>query len=228
MQKFDAYLFDLDGTLLDSLGMWSGLDGVFLAKRGLSAGPDYTAAVSAMSFEGAAAYTVGRFGLAETPEQLVREWESLAETAYRESIPLKPGAEGFLRRAKASGGKLAVATALPPRLYGPVLTRNGVFGLFDAFASVGEVKRGKGFPDVYLLAAERLGVQPARCAVFEDVLPGIRGAKAAGMTAVGFYDAASAPDEARIRAEADMYLEAWPSGEEKWEKQEVAKQDVRF
>lgn len=223
MRNFDAYLFDLDGTLLDSLGMWSGLDGVFLKKRGLSAGSDYTAAVSAMSFEEAAAYTVRRFGLAETPAELIREWESLAGEAYRESILLKPGADCFLRRLKASGGKLAVATALPPRLYGPVLTRNGVYGLFDAFASVGEVERGKGFPDVYLLAAARLGVPPARCAVFEDVLPGIRGAKAAGMTAIGFYDAASAPDEAQIRAEADAYLEAWPSGEEKWEKQEVPK-----
>lgn len=218
MQKFDAYLFDLDGTLLDSLGMWSGLDGVFLKKRGLFAGPDYTAAVSAMSFEEAAAYTLRRFSLAETPAELIREWESLAEEAYRENILLKPGAEGFLQQLKASGGKLAVATALPPRLYGPVLTRNGVYELFDAFASVGEVKRGKGFPDVYLLAAERLGVPPARCVVFEDVLPGIRGAKAAGMAAFGFYDPAAAPDEAQIRAEADAYLEAWPSGGWEWKK----------
>lgn len=211
MVDFDAAVFDLDGTLLDSLGMWEGLDGVFLKKRGLEVTPDYSAAVGAMSFEEAAEYTVRRFGLAETPDMLIREWGSLAADAYENTIPLKPGAEEFLLTLKAAGKKLGVATALSPRLYGPALRRNGVYGLFDAFASVGEVRRGKGFPDIYLLAAERLGVPPGRCVVFEDVLPGILGAKAAGMTAVGFYDPVSRDDEERMRAAADGYLEKWPA-----------------
>lgn len=210
MLDFDAAVFDLDGTLLDSLGMWQGLDGVFLKKRGLAVTPDYSAAVGAMSFREAAEYTVRRFGLSERPEMLIREWDGLAADAYERWIPLKPGAREFLLSLRDSGKKLGVATALSPRLYGPALRRNGVYGLFDAFADVQEVERGKGFPDLYLLVSERLGIAPKRCVVFEDVLPGIRGAKAAGMAAVGVYDPVSKDDEQRIRAAADGYLTEWP------------------
>ena len=210
MIDFDAAVFDLDGTLLDSLGMWESLDGVFLKKRGFEVTPDYSAAVGAMSFREAAEYTVRRFGLAETPDMLIREWDGLAAGAYRDSIPLKPGAKEFLLSLRAEGKKLGVATALPPRLYTPALTRCGVYGLFDAFACVEEVERGKGFPDLYLLAAQRLHLPPVRCVAFEDVLPGILGAKAAGMAAFGVYDPISRGDEARMRTVADGYLAAWP------------------
>ncbi len=208
---FDAAVFDLDGTLLDSLGMWDSLDAVFLKKRGLGAPADYSAAVNAMSFQEAAEYTVRRFGLADTPDSLMREWDALAAEAYENSIPLKPGAKEFLLSLRAAGKKLGVATALSPRLYGPALRRNGVYGLFDAFAHLGEVKRGKGFPDIYLLAAKRLGAPPEQCAVFEDVLPGVLGAKAAGMKAIGVYDPSSKEDEEKMRAAADGYLERWPA-----------------
>ena len=211
MIGFDAAVFDLDGTLLDSLGMWESLDVVFLKKRGIAAPLDYPAAVGTMAFRQAAEYTVRRFGLAETPEELIREWDSLAAGAYENTIPLKPGAKEFLLSLKAAGKKMGVATALPPRLYGPALVRNGVWGLFDAFASVEEVGRSKDFPDIYLLAAEKLRVPPCRCVAFEDMLPGVLGAKAAGMAAVGVYDPASRSDEARMRAAADGYLKTWPA-----------------
>ena len=95
---------------------------------------------------------------------------------------------------------------MPEELYGPVLKHNGVLEKFEAFASVGEVERGKGFPDVYLLAAQRLGVSPSRCLVFEDVLPGIRGAKAAGMTVYGVYDKCSAANAEEIARQANGYI----------------------
>lgn len=206
MKEFGGAVFDLDGTLLDSLGMWADLDREFLAKRGIAATPDYTAAVGAMSFREAAEYTVRRFGLPEAPEALVAEWDGMVREQYARRIGLKPHARGYLEFLRGRGVLLGVATALPKELYAPALERNGVLGFFKAFASVREVERGKEFPDVYRLAAKRLGLPPERCAAFEDVPPALRGAKAAGMAAVGVYDAHSAVDQAEMRALADRYI----------------------
>lgn len=206
MQQFRAAIFDLDGTLIDSMGVWEKVDEKFLAERGIALEPQYTAAVGAMSFREAAEYTIRRFGFSDTPDELIREWTGMVAYEYAHNIALKPHAGEYLAFLRRNGVRLGVATALPEELYAPVLKNNGVFGYFEAFASVSEVRRGKGFPDVYLLAARRLNVPPEQCAAFEDVLPGIRGVKAAGMAAVGVPDAHSAPDESRIRALADRCI----------------------
>lgn len=206
MQQFSAAIFDLDGTLIDSMNIWEKVDEVFLARRGISLTPDYTAKVGAMSFQEAAAYTIRRFGFSETPEELIREWTKMVEYEYAHNIRLKPHAREYLDSLRLKGVKLGVATALAEELYVPVLKNNGIFGYFEAFASVYEAERGKGFPDVYLLAARRLNTPPEECIAFEDVLPGIKGVKAAGMTAVGVYDVHSSPDEKQIRSLADRYI----------------------
>lgn len=200
---FRAVIFDLDGTLIDSLGVWAQVDRKCLEKHGIPPTPDYTLAVSSMSFRESAEYTIRRYGFSETPEELMAEWMCMVEDEYAHHIALKPFVREFLNHLTAKGVKLAVATASPPKLYGPVLKNNGVYDYFDAFACVEEVERGKGFPDVFLLAASRLGVRPCDCLVFEDTLPGIRGAKAAGMTVIGIYDGSSQTEEAKMRAEAD-------------------------
>lgn len=204
--NFDAAIFDLDGTLIDSMGMWERLDADFLARRGLSVPEGYTAAVSAMNFPEAAAYTVRTLGLPESPEAIIREWNSMVAEQYAHGIGLKPHAREYLEYLRSRRVRLGVATALSPELYGPVLKNNGVYSFFDAFADVSEVTRGKDFPDIYLLAAERLGIPPGRCAVFEDVLPGVLGAKSAGMTVFGVHEPASARDAAAIRRAADGYI----------------------
>lgn len=206
MPEYDAAIFDLDGTLIDSMDVWDRVDEAFLGRRGIPVTEDYTAAVSAMCFSEAAEYTINRYGFPDTPEKLIAEWNGMVLREYADNIPLKPHAREFLDRLRGQGVRLGVATALPEDLYGPVLRRNEVFDRFSAFASVCEAARGKGFPDVYLLAAERLGVKPERCVVFEDVLPGIRGAKAAGMAAYGVFDPRSAVDEPAMRELADGYL----------------------
>ena len=171
-------IFDLDGTLLDSMGVWDQVDVDFLAKRGFEVPDDYMQKVAAMQFRQIAEYTIARFGLSDTPEALMEEWDHMARVMYATVVEAKPYAREYLAALKASGAKLAVATSLPPMLREPAMKHVGIFDYFDDVVSVddaGDV--GKTEPDVYLLAASRLGIKPSDCTVFEDLLVGMRSAK---------------------------------------------------
>ena len=173
-------IFDLDGTLLDSMGVWDQVDVDFLAKRGIEVPDDYMQKVAAMQFRQIAEYTIARFGLSDTPEALMEEWDHMARVMYATVVEAKPYAREYLAALKASGAKLAVATSLPPMLREPAMKHVGIFDYFDDVVSVddaGDV--GKTEPDVYLLAASRLGINPSDCTVFEDLLVGMRSAKSA-------------------------------------------------
>lgn len=203
---FQGAIFDLDGTLIDSMHVWEKIDRDFLCRRGIPVPEDYVRAISALSFPETARYTIARFGLPETPESLMDEWCEMAAEEYGMRVALKAGAGAYLARLKAAGVRLATATSLSPALALPVLRNNGVLDRFDALCTTDEVPRGKDFPDIFLLAARKLGLPPDACVVFEDILPAVRSAKSAGMRVYAVEDGASAHDRNELRAIADGYL----------------------
>lgn len=205
--QFRAALFDMDGTLIDSMGVWARVDEVFFARRGLPLSQDYARSVAGLSFRQTGEYTKARFHLPESVDDILREWHELCESAYVNDVPLKPHAAEYLKKLRGEGVRLAVATALPERLYRPVLLRTGVLPLFDAFASTDEAGESKRSGDVYRLAARRLGVEPAECVVFEDILDGLLGAKAAGMKAVLVRDPSAAGERERALAICDAAID---------------------
>lgn len=198
-----AYIFDLDGTLLDSAGVWEQIDIDFLSKRGIQVPPDYAPTVAPMSFQEAAKYTIERFRLPDAADGLCREWFDMALYAYGHTVKLKPNVREYLAAIKARGKKLAVATSSTPQLYEAALKNLDILNFFDAICSADEVECGKSRPDIFLLAAKKLDVSPSGCAVFEDVLQAVQSAKSAGMTVYGVYDEASKADWERIKATAD-------------------------
>lgn len=200
-------IFDLDGTLIDSMGIWESIDIEFLSKRGISPVPaDYMKTVAPMGFQRTAEYTIERFALNETPAALISEWTEMAHERYSNSVKLKPYAKEFLEYLKARGIKIALATATMQYLAEPALKNNGIYDMFDCISSTDAVKRGKGFPDIYLYVAERLGVKPCHCAVFEDIPDGIRGANAAGMYSVGVFDKYSLDEQETLKEISEKYI----------------------
>ena len=199
----NAYIFDLDGTLLDSMNVWEQIDVDFLSKRGFDVPEDYFDAVGSLSFQEAAEYTIERFNLPDTVDNLLVEWNSMAVYAYVNTVPLKPNALEYLTALKNRGAKLAIATSLPAALYEPVLRNHGIMELFDVVCSTDEVTHGKTRPDVFILAAQRLGVAPEMCVVFEDILQAMQSARRAGMTVYGVYDDSSSEHWEAIKKTAD-------------------------
>lgn len=202
-----AAIFDLDGTLLDSMGVWDQVDIDFLSRRGITVPDDYMTTVAAMQFRQIAEYTISRFNLDDTPEQLMDEWDNMARIAYATVVEAKPHAVEYLASLKKSGAQLAVATSLPPSLREPAMRHVGILDFFDVTVSVDDVGDvGKDKPDIYLLAAQRLGVKPSDCTVFEDLLTAIRSARAAGMKVWAMHDDSSNRDWPQICELADGVL----------------------
>ena len=203
---FKGAIFDLDGTVLDSMDVWERIDITFLEKRGFTVPEDYIAKISSMSFAESAVYTAKLFELKEKPEDIIEEWNSMAIDEYSHRVKMKPHALEYLQKLKASGIKLGVATGLPKVLYEPVLKNNEIYDLFNSITSSDEVNRSKAFPDVFILAAKKLGLAPSECIVFEDIPEGVRSAKQAGMTVYGVYDKYSENFREDIEKIADGYI----------------------
>ena len=120
---YQGAIFDLDGTILDSMGVWRQIDVEFLGRRGISVPPDYLEAITPLGFDRAAEYTIRRFSLPESREEIVREWYLMAENAYRYQVELKEGAGEWLNRLKSLNIPLAVATSSDEALFVPALKR---------------------------------------------------------------------------------------------------------
>ena len=201
---FKGIIFDLDGTLIESAGVWKQIDIDFLGERGLAVPEDYGRIVSAMDFQQAAVYTKEKFGLDESIEDICRQWHDMAIWHYTNDIEAVRGAVGFVRSLRSHGIRLALATASSKELYEPVLSRHGILDCFDFFATTKNVERGKGFPDIYLYAAQGIGVEPCECAVLEDIIEGIRAAKLAGFTVGARLDPTHTIGTELLISEADF------------------------
>jgi len=204
--KMQAYIFDLDGTLFDSMGVWRKIDDNFFGKRGLVCPEDYASAILPMPFDESSRYTIERFGLSETPEEVQQEWLDLAIHAYTTEVDFKPGAKDYLGSLLAKGVKLAVATSLPKEIMIPTLHKHGIYHIFHAICTAQDVGCGKNKPDVFILAAKELGVTPEDCLLYDDILPAVRSAKSIGMKVCAVYDETSADNWDEIQKIADCTI----------------------
>lgn len=201
-----AAIFDMDGTIIDSMWVWEVIDVDYLKKRNIKLPSNLRTDIEHLGFLEAAQYFKNRFNLQDSLEEIMNEWNNMAYYEYRNNVSLKPGAKEFLLKLKALDVKLGLATSNCALLIETVLKKHGIYDIFDVITTTDEVTRGKDFPDVYLLSAEKLQVSPKHCLVFEDILPAVKGAKAAGMTVIGVQDSYSEHQKEHIIKTADKYI----------------------
>ena len=205
MDGIKAAIFDLDGTLFDSCRVWEEIDRRFLGKRNIAVPADYAAAIATMNFDDAAKYTVQRFGLGESPQSVKAEWMKMSHDVYANEVKAKSGAKQLLDMLMDMKIKLGIATSSTSELYMPALKNNGMEHYFSVIVDTYGL-RDKSFPDVYLSAAEKLGVKPRECVVFEDIPAAVLSAKNAGFYTIAVFDEHSADKTELLKSIADRYI----------------------
>lgn len=206
LKDIQAVLFDLDGTLVDSMWVWRDIDIIYLGKFGLTLPESLQAEIEGKSFSETAVYIKERFDIPDTVEEMKAEWNRLAWDKYTHEVPLKKGAGEFLNHCKEKGIRLGIATSNSRELVDNIIKVHGLSDYFTGVVTGCEVERGKPSPDIYLEAAKRCGVEPSACLVFEDIIPGIMAGRAAGMKVCAVEDEYSLPQEAEKRRLADYYI----------------------
>ena len=159
-----------------------------------------------MGFHETAEYTIKRFDLKEKVKDVIAEWDRMAAQMYHERVQIKPYVREVLEWMKQQGIHLGVATASYRTLFEPCLRRNGVFDYFEAVTETSEVERGKGFPDIYIKAAEKMNCLPEECLVFEDITKGIEAARTGGFRTVAVYDPVAQAEWEENTKKADYHI----------------------
>ncbi len=195
LHKLRGVILDLDGTLLDSMPLWHEIDLQFLTENGIVPPENISDIVGKMSIMEWAEYFICEFSMPHTPQQVIRRIEELAETAYRETIPLKPHVTEFLDALDAAGIPYGVATATYRNSAWAALMRLGLAGRMQFVLTGEDIEDGKSTPAMYLRAAALLGTPPQETLVVEDALHCVQTAAAAGFLTAGVYDGASLPEE---------------------------------
>lgn len=206
LKDIDAVIFDLDGTLIDSMWMWKSIDIEYLARFGKEFPEDLQRSIEGMSFSETAVYFKQRFNLPDSLDQIKSDWNKMAWDKYENEVPLKEGVKEFLEYLKEQNILLGIATSNSKELAQLVIKKLGILEYFTSIRTSCEVERGKPYPDIYLQVAKDLGVKPERCLVFEDVIQGVIAGKSANMKVCAVYDDYSKDDEDQKKKLADYYI----------------------
>ena len=202
-------IFDMDGTLIDSNGIWKDVDTAFLAKRGLSYTKEFYEGVAHTIFPLAAKFTKEFCRLPESEEAIMAEWMDMAGDLYGTSVPVKPGVRAYLDKLRAAGERLIVVTSAVPVHCRTALTHLGLMPYFERIIFAHDLQLEKKDPQLWRLTAELMGVAPEDCTLYDDSVEACRGAKAAGMHAVGVYDPYFADTEPEMQAVCDRYIRSF-------------------
>ncbi len=204
--EFSSVIFDFDGTLGDSMWVWDDIDTRFCEKYGVEIPEGLMDELAILGFEDTAEYFIEHLGVQMTVEEICMHFDELAADRYANEVQLWPGVRDYLDVLASRGVGLAIATALSWPLLELVLEHTGILDLFDDIAFCDE-SHNKEQPDVFLLAAERIGADPRDCLVFEDTVQGTRSARRAGMTACGIFDSRRTTPRASLEATSDFVIE---------------------
>ena len=205
-------IFDMDGTLVDSMGYWRNMEREFLTRKGITENLEEILEITKpMTLEESSAYFSQYCGIDCSPSQFIAEIEAIMAEHYRNDVQIKPGVRAYLDNLKRRGVPMCVASATNKPLVELCLETLGLRSYFEFILSCVEVGAGKNRPDVFLESARRLGAEPADCAVYEDAIYAVRSAHAAGFHVVAVKDAHNAACWDELSELADEIIKDWLS-----------------
>lgn len=207
--RLKGAIFDMDGTILDSMFIWMDVERDYLISKGYMPREDLFDAIRSMNLEQTAKYFISEYGLPETPEQIRKEIYDLVSNFYLHEAQLKPGAKEFLEYLHGAGVKMALATATDRMYVEGALRRCGVLDLFDTVCTCGDVGVSKREPDVFFKALATIGTSQADTVVFEDAYFAIKTASNAGFRVVAVYDDTMKDQRAAIEPLVELYIDSY-------------------
>lgn len=188
IKEIKGAVFDLDGTLLDSMFIWSDIGIRYLKARGITPEKGLTEKFNEMSLRQAAEYYIEHYECQETVEDIENGINKMVEDFYFNRVLTKPDIKILLDYLKANGVKMCVATATDKYLVEAALRRNGILDYFSEIFTCAIVNAGKNEPKIYRVSADFLGTSKEETLVFEDALYAIKTAKADGFRVIGIKD----------------------------------------
>lgn len=207
LNDVEAVIFDVDGSMVDSMWMWKRIDGEYLAKFGIPLPDTLQSDIEGRSFYETAVHFKERFSIPDSVEHIMADWNDMAWEKYEKEVPLKTGVREFMRLCKEKGIKMGIATSNSRELMLTIERTHGLTEYISCIKTGSDVQKGKPEPDIYLAAAKELQVKPEHCLVFEDLVAGILAAKRAGMKVCAVQDAYSMDSDKEKRELADYYIE---------------------
>ena len=201
-----AYVFDFDGTLVDSMDV--AIDALlgFLRENKVEYPDNIVSIMLPLGYKGIATYFHKEYGLGQNDDGVFVDLLERLVRVYSYTVGVNRGADALLRRLKEEGSRLYLLTGSPKDFFEPCLKRLGLYELFDGLWSVAEFGKTKANPQLYLDVAEKVGLPPQDCVVVDDSAEALATAKSVGMGTVGVYDKYSAKDEEKMRAFVDKYI----------------------
>ena len=202
-------IFDIDGTILDSMTVWVDITNNFFADNGIEITEEDNLRYQQMAFEESLLSIHNEYLPHIDVEDMFEDFKRRAIDAYSNTLPAKEGVCEYIKKLYDNGVKLAVATSGFPELVKPAFERLDIYKYFSVFSYSEEVGCSKSSPDIYLLCAKRLGLKPSECTVFEDIITGIQSAKGAGFSAIAIADPTNAHEKSRLIQYSDRYITGW-------------------
>lgn len=208
--KYKACIFDLDGTLLDSMIHWRQQNIIFLEERGLEAPEEIRDHILDVHSSIAAKLYIEKFHLDTTVQEIVSEYEQRMFYNYtHDVIPMKRGLPEFFDRLKAQGIRMCVATMTPSDVAQAALAHHGLLDYMEFVTSTYEIGMSKAQPEFFPSVLERLQLDASECVVFEDALYAANSAHAAGIDVFGIYDYTARNDREEMVAVCARYVEGF-------------------
>ena len=201
-------IFDVDGTLLDSMVIWEEAAVRYLHSLGFEPEENLSEKIMTMSMEEGADYVIAHYGVNLTRKEILDGIRELIRGFYEDEVQLKPGVEQVIKLLASKDIPMIIATSSDSACVTAGLKRLGVWSYFKGILTCSDIGKGKTEPDIYLAAAKEIGSKPSETVVFEDALHAIVTAKNAGFITVGIYDSYN-QDEEKIRKVAECYYKNW-------------------